>query len=177
VILLISIAAVLVALSSIEIAMVFCETPAAFRWGWKAADRVLAVPFPPSCQPGIRGCTHRTVYRVLESSHVIFVSQDVILYRNPAGPLRGSITASGGRVRIVGRTPFAFYMQHGFFAMGLSWWEWNLLRSPATIFFALFTAGTAIAFIAWAAHHQLEHARREFAVDVAEVTAALVCGA
>jgi hypothetical protein len=166
--------AVLVALGYVEMALVACEMPKLFEWGWAAL--VLRGPATTGARlaVGTRGCTKRVVYQVLDEKRLIFVSQDP-LYRDSAGPLRGSIALGAGEMLITGRTTLVFFLWKFCFLAGCGWmwWPGSAAQMGSLAAFALELALVALGLFAVVAPIELAQARREFLTDVAEVEAAL----
>lgn len=168
------VALALVVVRTVELGLLFAGAPTAFAWGWVGAEirwpSAIALPAPY----GSRGTTSRAAYKVLDESHVVFVSHDLI-DRNQAIPLKGTITLRHGECHAVGRTSLWFVLGNAGVIAGMAWWTWPSEPSfgaGARLFAALWSIGIA-SFVAWCAHQQLDAARREFALDLAEVNAAL----
>lgn len=165
---------VVVFLGWIEGSLIACEVPRAFDLGWPAVVIRRPIQATARVAVGTRRCTRRVVYRVLSENRVIFVSQDP-LYRNPAGPLRGSITSGAGEARVVGRTTLAFFYSKCFFLAGVAWLWWPHVSHDAGSLaaFGIVLTLVALALFVIVGALEMRQARAEFLVDLAEVEAAL----
>jgi hypothetical protein len=164
---------VLLALRHIEMALVFCEVPKMFDCGWTAVDLRRPGTPPLPTVPG-RGCTRHISYRVLGGQRIVFVSQEP-LYRNTAGPLRGSITTVEGGARIVGRTSLTFFIGKVAFlaAVAWMWWPRGPLGDGSLVDLSIELVIVAIVLFFGVGALELRDARHHFMTDLAELEDAI----